>query len=47
MTIKKITTTIYRDDEEGFTFTFEPADNSLTIKKTDEGYEARYLTRMV
>ena len=45
MTIKKHTTVKYIDDVEGFAYTFEPVDGSLTIKKTKTGYEARYLVQ--
>jgi len=40
--IKKTTITRY-ENEDGFEFTFEPAEDSLTIIKTKEGFEARYL----
>ena len=30
-------------NEEGFVFNFEPIENSLKVKKTKTGYEARYL----
>jgi len=41
--IKKTVTTQYTD-EQGFEFTFEPIEDSLKIKKTKTGFEARYLT---
>ena len=41
--IKTITKTTYINDE-GFNFTFEPIEDTLTIKKTKTGFEARYLT---
>lgn len=44
MKIKKVVTTKYVG-EDGFEFTFEPMEDSLTIKKTKEGYEARYLAQ--
>ncbi len=34
--------TIYFD-EDGFKFTFEPIEDTLTIKETEDGFEARYL----
>jgi hypothetical protein len=42
--IKKIVKTRFVD-EEGFEFTFEPVENSLTITKKRKGYEARYLVQ--
>ena len=42
--IKTIVNTRY-ENEEGFTFTCEPIEASLTIKQTATGYEARYLTQ--
>lgn len=42
MTIRKVTKYI---NDEGFEFTFEPVDGSLSIKKTKTGYEARYLVQ--
>jgi len=41
--IKTIVKKTYVNDE-GFNFTFEPNERSLTIKKTKTGFEARYLT---
>lgn len=41
MNVKKVTT--YFDEDEGFEYTFEPLDDTLTVKKTDDGYEVRYL----
>jgi hypothetical protein len=41
--IKTIVKKTYVNDE-GFNFTFEPLERSLTIKKTKTGFEARYLT---
>ena len=41
--IKTITKTTYINDE-GFSFTFEPIEGSLGIKKTKIGFEAKYLT---
>lgn len=40
--IKKVVTVKYIDDD-GFEFTHEPVDGSLTITETNDGYEARYL----
>lgn len=42
MAIKKVSKYV---NEEGFTFNFEPIEDSLTIKETSNGYEARYLVR--
>jgi len=44
MKIKKVTTTRYVG-EDGFEFTFEPIEDTLKIKETPEGFEARYLVR--
>lgn len=44
MNITKKTTTIYTDDDSGFEFTFEPIEDSVKIKKTKTGFEARYIT---
>jgi hypothetical protein len=41
--IKTITKKTYTNDE-GFSFTFEPLESTLTIKKTAKGFVARYLT---
>jgi len=38
--IKKIVT---YENEDGFEFTFEPIEETLSIRKTKEGFEARYL----
>lgn len=35
----------YKDLESELEFTFRPVDDTLTIKKTDEGFEARYLVQ--
>jgi hypothetical protein len=43
MTIKK--RTVYFDSEAGFTFTFEPVEDSIKIKNVKTGYEARYLVQ--
>jgi len=40
MTIETITT--YKN-EDGFEFVFHPIEDTLSIKKTKKGYEARYL----
>ena len=45
MCVKKIVNTRYVDDEKGFEYTFEPIEDSITIKKTKSGYEARYLVQ--
>jgi len=42
--IKVVTTRKYFD-EKGMEFTFEPIEDTLSIKKTKEGYEARYLVQ--
>lgn len=42
--IKKSVVTTY-SNEEGFDFTFEPIEESLTIEKTKDGYTAKYLTQ--
>ena len=41
MTIRKLTKYL---GEDGFEFTFEPIEESITITKTNEGYQVRYLT---
>lgn len=43
--IKKIVTTRFVDDEKGFEYTFEPIEDSISIKETADGYEARYLVQ--
>lgn len=43
--IKKVVETRFIDEDEGFEYYHEPAENTLTIKKTPDGYEARYLVR--
>ncbi len=40
MAIKKVTSYI---NDDGFEFTFEPIEDSLTIDKTKDGFEVRYL----
>lgn len=42
--IKTVKTVKYVDDD-GFEFTFQPIEDSLTITETPEGYEAKYLTQ--
>lgn len=42
MKIKAKTTFV---SDEGFEFTFRPMDDGLTIEKTKDGYEARYLVQ--
>jgi hypothetical protein len=44
MKIKKTVITKY-ENEDGFSFTFEPIEDTVKIVKTAEGYEARYLVR--
>lgn len=41
MSVKKKVTYV---SDEGFEFTHEPVDGTLKIKKTEGGFEARYLT---
>jgi len=36
---------IYRDEDEGFEYTFEPVEDSISIKETPEGFEVRYLVQ--
>ncbi len=51
MAIKKITTTVYKDDETQQEYQFEPIDDTIELKPkvssllTDAGFELRYLTR--
>jgi hypothetical protein len=45
MSIKTIVSTIYRDTLTGFTFTFEPDEDSIKIKRKKGGWEVKYLTR--
>lgn len=35
----------YYYDDEGFEFIFEPIEETISIEKTEDGFEARYLTR--
>ena len=42
--INKTVKTTYTN-EENFVFTFEPIEDTLTVIKTKEGYEAKYLTK--
>jgi len=42
--VKEQTHTTYTSPE-GFEFTFEPVEGTITVKKTKDGYEARYITR--
>jgi len=44
---KRVTSTTYVTyvTDEGFHFTFEPIEDTLTIEETKDGYEAKYLTR--
>jgi hypothetical protein len=41
MAIKKVVTYVNKD---GFSFEFEPIENTLKIKETETGFEVRYLT---
>lgn len=43
--IKKIVTTQYIDEEDGFVFSHEPIEESLSIKATPDGFEVRYLAQ--
>jgi len=43
--MSKITKKVTYVNEEGFTFTFEPIEDTLTIVKTKTGFEARYLVQ--
>jgi len=42
--MRKVTHTKWVNDD-GFAFQFEPVEESLSIKKTKEGFEARYLAQ--
>jgi hypothetical protein len=42
--IRKVVKTDYIS-EEGFSFTFQPVEDTLTMIRTAEGYEARYLVQ--
>ncbi len=42
MKIKKVTHYV---SEDGFAFTFQPVEDTVTITKTENGYEARYLVQ--
>ena len=43
--MKKIVSVRFIDDEEGFEFYHEPVEDTTSIKKTPDGYEARYLVQ--
>lgn len=45
MSVKKIVITSYigEDEHAGFEFAFRPVEDTITIKKTETGYTARYL----
>jgi hypothetical protein len=43
--IKKITTTVYKDEDNEFEYTFEPIEDSVSIEKTPEGYKVKYLVQ--
>ena len=36
---------IYRDEDEGFDYAFDPIEDSISIKETPEGFEVRYLVQ--
>ena len=36
---------MYCDEEQGFDFSFEPIEDTLSIAETESGYEAKYLCR--
>lgn len=40
--IKKI---VYHENEDGFKFNFEPIEETLSVRKTKDGFEARYLIK--
>jgi len=44
MEIRKVVTTRYVG-EDGFEFTFEPIEDTITVEKTPKGYVARYLVQ--
>jgi len=44
MKIKTVVTTRYVG-EDGFEFTFEPVEDTITVEKTPKGYTARYLVQ--
>lgn len=41
--IKKITHTIYKDEERGFEYVFEPIDDTIIALETETGFEIKYL----
>jgi len=43
--IKKITHTIYKDEDNEFEYQFEPVDDSIIIEETAEGYKVKYLVQ--
>ncbi len=45
MAIKKITTTVYKDDETRQEYQFEPIDDTIELKPVNDGFELRYLTQ--
>lgn len=45
MSIKRRSTVWYEDEEHGLEYQFEPVENSLSVKRTAQGWEARYLVR--
>lgn len=45
MAVKKIVTTIYKDDESQQEYQFEPIDNTIELKQVKGGFELRYLTQ--
>jgi len=42
--IKKIVNTRYYDDKAGFSFIFDPVEDSIITKKTKDGFEIKYIT---
>lgn len=41
--IKKVVNTKYIDNQEGFSYMFEPIEDTIKIESTKDGYEALYL----
>lgn len=45
MSIKRIVHIVYKDEEEGFEYTFEPVEESIQVEETPDGYKVKYLVR--
>lgn len=45
MNIQEVVVRRYIDKDDGFEFTFLPVNDTLTVKETPDGYEARYLVQ--